>query len=131
MSADTNQSERPTGKQTEELLRQLDDVADDGDIHVSAEKLINLYCTAIDSTVPSDEHDPATFYKFADKVLQARCSLFGCKWEYDHCGLWQHKRCYSCCNVKYPEIPGSCSKIPEEIRKMTEEEYLESRKEPS
>lgn len=65
------------------------------------------------------------FDSWREKVAEAWCELSGeHSWVRDHCGFWGHQSCHRCRTLKYPELPGSCSKCGD-LMKITEAEYIQ------
>ena len=75
----------------------FNDTADEGFVDEIFYKLKELHCTT------TEDHE----------------------WIYDMCGYWQHQYCDWCHKAKYPDLNSKkCSQLDEEMKGMTEEEYL-------
>ena len=72
--------------------------------------------------------------RYIDWVYECRklgCEIVGAHgWQYDHCGYYGHQYCDACGASKYPELRKlSCSEASEKYGNITEDQYLEQRKE--
>jgi len=60
-----------------------------------------------------------------DQLKILFCEITGHEYGLDQCGYWQHAFCYKCNQPQYPELAvQSCSELSEEMKDMTEQQYL-------